>query len=78
MLSSSNVAPARASGWDKHLDQSGTLGFKLSLGLEILLTRARTESGNKETNMGNSKHWLDFKDRLKIEFQFHCETSSLE
>ena len=65
MLSSSNVAPARASGWDKHLDQSGTLGFKLSLGLEILLTRARIGSGNSESNMGNSKQWLEFKNRLK-------------
>jgi len=62
LLSSIDVRPHRCSGWEvDEKVKADLLGYKLSLGLEIILSRHRAEKDSSEGNIG----WENFIKKLK-------------
>jgi len=65
MLTSCNVQPHRSSGWAASPQSPpDVLGFKLSLGLEILLARQAASKDKRSSEGQQSTKWKQFKDRL--------------
>ena len=60
LLNSTQVQPHRSSGWTVR-SQSESLGFKLALGLEILLARHRAAGPKSGQSSGR---WRQFRERL--------------
>ena len=73
MVTSTKVTPARASGWDIGQDKEKTLGFKLCLGLEILLARKKRDAATPEQSLKENKEWGKFLGRLKASNYFRGE-----
>ena len=70
MVSGTKVTPARASGWDIGQDKEKNLGYKLCLGLEILLSRKKRDD---VTPVKETKEWEKFLERLKANKYFRDE-----
>ena len=78
MVAGTKVTPHRSSGWS--LEQGDNTGFKLSLGLEILLARRRGGGGGgvgdnegEHNAVIQNKQWLQFKEQLKKNGYFRNE-----
>ena len=70
MLQSSHVQPHRSSGWTVGSQPAAATGFKLSLGLEILLARHKSGGG---AGGQHSARWREFRDRLAASGYFRQE-----
>ena len=73
MVTSTKVTPARASGWDIGQDKEKSLGFKLCLGLEILLARKKRHSETPVESLKENKEWVKFLERLRANNYFRGE-----
>ena len=76
MISSCQVTPHRSSGWTRLTDHETMLGFKLSLGAQILMTRKTRRKGAADeslTDAQQTKQFKLFKERLSNNGYFRGE-----
>jgi len=73
MLASCKVVPHRNSGWDRGQVEGNLLGYKLALGVEILLSRRRVDQESDNCDNRQTKQYKDFIEKLKKNGYFKNE-----